>query len=183
LPFLVGSPPPPRIVVVTVIVVVAGELPGVTLGGVNVTVVAAGAPIALNVIGLGNPPVPGLTVIVYIAGCPAGTVFGAGGVAGAKSMPVPFSVTVCVVAGDALSVNVRVAWPRAPAAPGVNTALYVHVPPAGGTGVPATQVVPAPALKSPELVPVIAGPTLKLSAPVPLLVMVIGFAALATLTS
>lgn len=66
-------------------VVVAGDPPGVTLGGTNVAVEAAGNPDAANVIALENPPGPGVIVIVYIAVCPAVTVTAAPGPLSAKS--------------------------------------------------------------------------------------------------
>ena len=68
--------------------------PGVTLGGVNVAVDAFGNPEAENVIAFAKPPVPGVTLIVYVAVWP--DVMDAVPVAAlsAKSMPVPVSVAV-----------------------------------------------------------------------------------------
>ena len=66
-------------------VVVAVDEPGVTLSGANVAEEAAGKPAAVNVIGLENPPGPGVMVIVYIAVCPAVTVTGLPGPVSEKS--------------------------------------------------------------------------------------------------
>lgn len=78
------------------------------------------------------------------------------GMATLKSMPVPVRDTVCVVDGDASSVIVSVAGPRAPTAPAVKITLMSHVR-LGATVEPFVQVVPAAATaKSAALVPLIA---------------------------
>jgi hypothetical protein len=73
-----------------------------------------------------------------------------------KSIPVPDRDTVCVVDGDASSVIVTVAGPRAPTAVGANVKLMTQLAPTA-TVEPLVQVVPVDAMaKSPELVPLIA---------------------------
>jgi len=84
----------PRAVVEIESVVVVAVVPGVTVVGLNVAVEAVGNPDAENVIGFGKPPVPGVSVIVYVAVWPAVTVAGDVGALMAKSIPVPASVAV-----------------------------------------------------------------------------------------
>jgi hypothetical protein len=135
--------------------VVAAVPPGVTDGGVNVGVDAAGSPEAAKVMAFGKPPAAGVMVIVKFAVCPDVTVTAAPGPVSAKSIPVPDRVAVCIV-GDASSVNVTVAGPRAPTLPGVNAMLTSQVG-VGATVEPFVQVVPAAAiLNSAALVPLIA---------------------------
>jgi hypothetical protein len=90
-----------------------------------------------------------------VIGVPAAAGAGCVGTDSVKEMPVPESETVCVV-GDASSVIVKVAGPRAPAAPGVNVILMTQLA-AGATVDPFVQVVPVVATaKSEALVPLIA---------------------------
>ena len=143
------------IVVATENIVVATLAPGVTDGGVNAGVVAAGSPEAEKVTAFGKPPAPGVIVIVKFAVCPDVTVTAAPGPVSAKSMPVPDRDAVCVV-GEASSVNVTVAGPRAPTTGGVNVKLRSQLAPAA-TVAPFVQVVPVAATaKSAALVPLIA---------------------------
>jgi hypothetical protein len=114
---------PPRAAVVSVSIVVTVELPGVTDGFENDAIVAGGRFVTVKVIGLGKPPAPGVIWIVAVMGCPATTAAGGVGTVTVKSIPVPESETVCVVLGDASSVMVSVAGPRAPTAAGVNVTL------------------------------------------------------------
>lgn len=146
--------PPVLVVVANVSVVVTTAVPGVTVVCENDAVVSGGRLETVNVTGFGNPPVPGVSWIVAVMGCPA--VAGAGGVGteSAKEIPVPDRDAVCVV-GDASSVIVKVAA-RAPAAAGVNVTLMTQLA-AGATVDPFVQVVPVVATaKSPALVPLIA---------------------------
>jgi len=88
-------------------------------------------------------------------GVPA--VCGAGGVGtdSVNEMPVPDREAVCVV-GDASSVIVKIAGPRAPDAAGVNITLMTQLA-AGATVDPFVQVVPVVATaKSAAFVPLIA---------------------------
>jgi hypothetical protein len=82
---------------------------------------------------------------VTMMGWPA--IAGGGGVGGVrvKSMPVPERDTVCVVDGEASSVNVSVAGPRAPTAPGEKVTLMSQVK-VGATVDPFVQVVPVVAM-------------------------------------
>jgi hypothetical protein len=90
-----------------------------------------------------------------VMGWPAVTGAGCVGTDSVKEIPVPDSDTVCVV-GDASSVIVKVAGPRAPAAPGVNVTLMTQLA-AGATVDPFVQVVPVVATaKSVAFVPPIA---------------------------
>lgn len=167
--------------VVTARVVVAAVALGVTEGGVNVAAAPVGRPEMLKLTVPGKPPDPGVTVMVKLAGDPAGTVTELPGPATVKSSPVPVMVMVCVVVGDALSVRVSVAVPRAPTAPGVNVTLMMQVP-AGATLEPFVQVVPVATAKSEALVPEIAGTAEKVRATPPGFVTVMVFAALAVPT-
>jgi len=88
-------------------------------------------------------------------GWPATAGGGVVGIVTLKSMPVPLRDTVCVVDGEASSVIVIVAGPRAPTAPGVKVTLMSHVK-VGATVEPFVQVVPVAAMaKSAALVPLI----------------------------
>ena len=170
----------PRIVVATENTVVAVVAPGVTLVGLNVPVVAAGNPDAVNVTAFAKPPVPGVSVIVKFAVCPAVTVTGDPGPLSVKSIPVPVSVAVCVV-GDALSVTVSVAGPNDPVEAGVKVMLMMQFPPPT-TFAPLVQVVPAATAKVAALAPVIAGAALNVNVAPPVFVTVIDFAALVVFT-
>lgn len=107
------------------------------------------------------------TVLVVVTSWPP-KVTGLAGVidiTGAEVAPVPDNATVC---GLVVALSVIVSVPvRVPAAVGVNVTLMVHVPPLAATGVLVLQVVLAMA-KSPE----IAGATVKVRFPSPLLVTV-----------
>ena len=147
---------PPRAVVVSVSIVVTVELPGITDGFENDAMVAGGRFVAVKVMGFGKPPVPGVTWMAAVMGCPATTAAGGVGTVTVKSIPVPESETVCVVLGDASSVIVSVAGPRAPTAAGVNVTLMSQLA-AGATVEPFVQVVPVVAIaKSAAFVPLIA---------------------------
>jgi hypothetical protein len=172
---------PLRFVVVAVNVVL---VPFAGTGfGLNANVVAAGrVPVVLNVMGLGKPPVPSATVMVNVAGVPAGTVTVADCPVAVKSTPTPFRVTVCVPVA-ASSLSVRVAGPRGPTAPGVMVVFSTQVPPEPATGVAVVQVEVFAIPKSAAFVPEIAGATEKCKAPPPVLVTVMVMGALATPTS
>lgn len=126
---------------------------GVTDVGENVPVAAAGKPEIANVTALAKPPELAME-IVNVAVCPAVMVADPGVTEGVKSIPVPVSVTVCVV-GLALSVMVRAAGPRAPIAPGMKVTVMTQVPPEPATFAPFVQVVPVATVKSLAFVPVI----------------------------
>ena len=147
--------PPDLTVVVNVNVVVTTALPGVSVVCENDPVVSGGRLEAENVTAFGKPPVPGVSWIVAVIGVPAVAAAGGVGTAKAKEMPVPDKEMVCVV-GDASSVTVNVAGPRAPAAPGVKVTLMTQLA-AGATVDPFVQVVPVVATaKSAAFVPLIA---------------------------
>jgi hypothetical protein len=147
--------PPDLAVVVRVRVVVTTELPGVSVVCEHDAVVSGGKFEAENVTAFGNPPLPGVSWIMAVMGWPAVAGVGGVGTDRVKEMPVPESETVCVV-GDASSVIVKVAGPRAPAAAGVNVTLMTQLA-AGATVDPFVQVVPVGAIaKSVALVPLIA---------------------------
>jgi len=168
--------------VVVAVNVVLVPLAGTGLG-LNANVVAAGrVPVVANVMALGKPPTASVTVMVNVAGVPAGTVTAAACPVAVKSTPTPFRVTVCVP-DAASSVSVRVAGPRGPAAPGVMVIFTTQVPPEPATGLATVQVEVFAIAKSAAFVPVIAGATEKCKAPPPAFVTVMVIAELATPTS
>jgi hypothetical protein len=170
----------PRIVVATENTVDAEVAPGVRLVGLNVPVVAAGNPEAVNVTAFAKPPVPGVRVIVKFAVWPAVTVTGDPGPLSVKSIPVPVSVAVCVV-GDALLVSVSVAGPNDPVEGGVKVMLIMQFPPPT-TFAPLVQVVPEATANVAALVPVMAGAAVNVRVAPPVFVTVMDFAALVVFT-
>jgi hypothetical protein len=143
--------------VVNVSVVITVAVPGVTVVCENAPVASDGKLLTVRVTGFGNPPVPGVSWIMAVMAVPAGS--GAGGVGTeiVKEIAVPDSETVCVV-GDASSVIVKVAGPRAPAAVRVNVRLITQLA-AGATVDAVVQVVPVVATeKSEALAPLITTP-------------------------
>lgn len=100
---------------------------------------------------------------------------------GAAAVPVPERLMVWVV-GEALSVMVSVAGPRAPRAPGVKVTLMVQVS-VGATRLLLVQVVPLATAKSAELAPEMATAVEpKTRLPVPLFFTVIDCGELVELT-
>ena len=140
---------------VNVSVVMTVADPGVTVVCENAAVVSGGKLLAVNVTGFGKPPAPGVSWIMAVMGVPAGSGAGGVGTESEKEIAVPDNETVCVF-GDASSVIVKVAGPRAPAAVGVNVRLMTQLA-AGATVDPFVQVVPVVATeKSEAFVPLIA---------------------------
>ena len=133
------------------VVLPVGLLAGID-AGLNVTVVAAGLPVAKNVVALTVAPPVVVRLMVNVADVPAVTVAEPGVAAATpKSMPLPVSVNECGLPG-ALSVIVTVA-PRAPVAVAFNVTLTTQLAP-GATVAPFVHVVAGEArAKSPALAP------------------------------
>ena len=120
------------------VVLPVGLLAGID-AGLNVTVVAAGLPVAKNVVALTVAPPVVVRLMVNVADVPAVTVAEPGVAAATpKSMPLPVSVNECGLPG-ALSVIVTVA-PRAPVAVAFNVTLTTQLAP-GATVAPFVHVV------------------------------------------
>ena len=117
--------PADRAVVVIVMVVLPEVLPAGIDAGLNVTEVAAGLPVAENVMVLVvGPPV---RLIVKLAGWPAVTVTAVGGPEMLKSTPVPVSGTACGLVA-ALSAMLSEALFLAPIDVGRNVGVIAQVP-------------------------------------------------------